>query len=170
MPSKVMPEIPLGHLIVGKIGGAEYPVARPDDSRNVLTVRDSRDAKCTTLPRSEWRFARTVDAQLEASNRHIHLNGGFQPGKIYEYVYVVADPVVAGLGFASVRDFASYVKHAPDGVVHAARVYGEGISQNGRFLRDFLYQGFNADEDGRAALDGVLAHVAGAGRGSFNYR
>src|SRR6185312_9076617 len=34
----------------------------------------------------------------------------------------------------------------------------------------FLYQGFNADEDGRRALDGVLAHVAGAGRGSFNYR
>jgi hypothetical protein len=49
-------------------------------------------------------------------------------------------------------------------------VYGEGISQNGRFLRDFLYQGFNADEEGRMALDGVLAHVAGAGRGSFNYR
>lgn len=37
-------------------------------------------------------------------------------------------------------------------------------------MRDFLYQGFNADEDGRMALDGVLAHVAGAGRGSFNYR
>jgi hypothetical protein len=38
------------------------------------------------------------------------------------------------------------------------------------FLRDFLYQGFNADEEGRMALDGVLAHAAGAGRGSFNYR
>jgi hypothetical protein len=69
-----------------------------------------------------------------------------------------------------VRDFASYVKHAPDGIVPATRVYGEGISQNGRFLRDYLYQGFNADEEGRMALDGVLAHVAGAGRGSFNYR
>src|SRR5207245_5677225 len=60
--------------------------------------------------------------------------------------------------------------HAPDALVPAARVYGEGISQNGRFLRDFLYQGFNADEEGRMALDGVLAHVAGAGRGSFNIR
>ena len=58
----------------------------------------------------------------------------------------------------------------PDAIAPAARVYGEGISQNGRFLRDFLYQGFNADEEGRIALDGVLAHVAGAGRGSFNYR
>src|SRR5207248_8598819 len=52
----------------------------------------------------------------------------------------------------------------------AARVYGEVISQNGRFLRQMLYEGFNADEQGRMALDGVLAHVAGAGRGSFNYR
>jgi hypothetical protein len=85
-------------------------------------------------------------------------------------VYVVSDPVVAGLSFAAVRDFASYAKHASDSVTPASRVLGEGISQNGRFLRDFLYQGFNADEDGRMALDGVLAHVAGAGRGSFNYR
>jgi len=83
---------------------------------------------------------------------------------------VVADPVVAGGGFAAVRDFASYTKHAKDAVAPADRVYGEGISQNGRFLRDFLYEGFNADEQGRMALDGVLAHVAGAGRGSFNYR
>jgi len=78
--------------------------------------------------------------------------------------------VVAGLGFAAVRDFASYAKHSPDAITPAARVYGEGISQNGRFLRNFLYDGFNADEDGRIALDGILAHVAGAGRGSFNYR
>jgi hypothetical protein len=170
MPSHAMPEIPLGHLILGSIGGTEYPVAAPDDPRNTLTVRNSREAERTVIPRAEWQFAHTVDGKLTSSDRHIHLNGGFQPGKIYEYVYVVADPVVAGGGFAAIRDFASYAKHAPDAVTPAARVYGEGISQNGRFLRDFLYQGFNADEDGRIALDGVLAHVAGAGRGSFNYR
>ena len=170
MPSHAMPEIPLGHLIMGSIGGIEYPVAVPDDPRNVLTVRSSREAERTVIPRAEWQFAHTVDGKLSPSDRHIHLNGGFQPGKIYEYVYVVADPVVAGGGFAAIRDFASYAKHAPDALTPAARVYGQGISQNGRFLRDFLYQGFNADEEGRIALDGVLAHVAGAGRGSFNYR
>jgi Alpha/beta hydrolase domain len=170
MPSKVMQEIPLGHLIIGSIGGIEYPVAAPDDPRNVLTSRDSREATRTAIPRSEWQFAQTVNGKLTPSDRHIHLNGGFQPGKIYEYIYVVADPVVAGGGFAAVRDFASYAKHAPDSIAPAARVYGQGISQDGRFLRDFLYQGFNADEEGRIALDGVLAHVAGAGRGSFNYR
>jgi hypothetical protein len=170
MPTKMTKDVPLGHFFMNMIGGSEYPVAAPDDSRNALTVRDSPLAERTTIPRAEWQFAHTIDGKIVPSDRHLHLEGGFQPGKIYEYVYVVADPVLAGLGFAAARDFASYAKHAPDTIVPAARVYGEGISQNGRFLRDFLYEGFNADEEGRMALDGVLAHVAGAGRGSFNYR
>ena len=169
-PSHVMDEIPLGHLITGRMGGTEYPVAAPGDPRDTLTVRASREGPRTLIPRSQWRFAHTANGKLVPSDRFIHLEGGFQPGKIYEYVYVVKDPVVAGLGFAAVRDFASYVKHADGAEVTARRVYGQGISQDGRFLRDFLYQGFNADEEGRMALDGVLAHVAGAGRGSFNYR
>jgi hypothetical protein len=170
MPSSPMEEIPLGHLITGSIGGSEYPVADPNDSRNTLTVRDWREGKRRTIPRSQWQFARTENGQLVPSNRHIHLKGGFRAGKVYEYVYAVEDPVVAGLGFAAIRDFASYAKHERSAIAPAQRVLGEGISQNGRFLRDLLYQGFNADEEGRMALDGVLAHVAGAGRGSFNYR
>jgi hypothetical protein len=170
MPSQEMPEIPLGHLITGRMGGTEYPVSAPDDPPNTLTVRDSRDVQRTVIPRDRWQFAQTVDGKLTPSDRHIHLNGGFRPGKIYEYVYVVADPVVAGGGFAVVRDFASFAKHNPNAITPAVRVYAEGISQNGRFLRNFLYDGFNADEDGKIALDGVLAHVAGAGRGDFNYR
>jgi Alpha/beta hydrolase domain len=170
MLAKPLPEIPLGHFMQGGLGGTEYPVFAPEDPRNTLTVRDSRDGPRTIIPRTQWQFAHTVDGKLVPADRYLHLNGGFQPGKIYEYVYVVANPVVAGGGFAAIRDFASYAKHDPESLTPAQRVYGEGISQNGRFLRDFLYQGFNADEQGRIALDGVLAHVAGAGRGSFNYR
>jgi Alpha/beta hydrolase domain len=170
MLAKAQPDVPLGHLMGGHLGGLEYPVAVPEDPRNVLTVRDSRYGPRTIIPRTEWQFAHTVDGKLAPADRYLHLNGGFQPGKIYEYVYVVANPVVAGGGFAAIRDFASYAKHDPDAITPVKRVYGEGISQNGRFLRDFLYEGFNADEQGRIALDGVLAHVAGAGRGSFNYR
>ena len=92
MPSKVMPEIPLGHLIQGNIGGSEYPVSAPDDPQNVLTVRDSPNGKRTVIPHAEWQFAHTIDGKLVPSNRHIFLTGGFQPGKIYEYVYVVATP------------------------------------------------------------------------------
>jgi hypothetical protein len=170
MLAETRAEIPLGHFTDPGIGGNEYPVASPDDVRNVLTVRSSREAERSVIPRTDWSFAHTVEGKLVASDRFIHLNGGFQPGKIYEYVYVAANPVIAGGGFAAIRDFASYAKHDPAAVTPVERVYGQGISQNGRFLRDFLYQGFNADEDGRMALDGVLAHVAGAGRGSFNYR
>jgi hypothetical protein len=169
-PSKLMNDIPLGHLITGRMGGTEYPVSDPNDPRNVLTVRSSPLAPRQMIPRSEWQFAHSVDGTLKSDNRYIHLNDGFQPGKLYEYVYVVSNPVIAGLGFAAVRDFASYVKHRNGAFLKAKRVYGQGISQDGRFLRDFLYQGFNADEQGQPALDAVLAHVAGAGRGSFNYR
>ena len=116
-------------------------MSAPDDPRNVLSVRNSRKAPRTVIPRSEWQFAHTVDGKLVPSDRFIHLNGGFLPGRIYEYVYVVADPVVAGGGFAAVRDFAAYAKHDRNAITSAARVYGEGISQNGRFLRDLLYPG-----------------------------
>ncbi len=170
MPSRPMTEIPLGHLIIGTICGSEYSVADPGDTRNVLTVRDSRDAPRQIVPRTQWQFARSQNGKLIPSDHDIHLDSGFQPGKLYEYVYVAADQVVAGLGFAAIRDFASYVKKAPTASIKGERVYGLGISQDGRFLRDFLYQGFNADEHGAMALDGVLAHVAGAGRGSFNQR
>jgi alpha/beta hydrolase family protein len=170
MLSKRAQDIPLGHVLLDRIGGSEYPVAAPDDPRNTLTVRTSPTAPRQVIPRDRWSFGRIVAGHLEPSVRHIHLEGGFEPGLIYEYIYAVSDPVVAGLGFAAVRDFASYVKHARNAIVAARRVIGEGISQNGRFLRDMVYQGFNADEQGRIALDGVIAHVAGAGRGSFNQR
>ena len=45
-----------------------------------------------------------------------------------------------------------------------------GVSQTGRFLRHFNYQGFNEDEAGRIAYDGMMIITAGGGRGSFNHR
>ena len=50
------------------------------------------------------------------------------------------------------------------------RAYGFGVSQSGRCLRQFLYDGFNADESGRQVFDGVIPHVAGGGLGFFNHR
>ena len=169
-PFEPMTDLPLGHLMGSRLGGTEYPVSAPDDKRNVLTVRDKPHGQRRVIPRTEWSFAHTVDGKLTPSDRFVHLTSGFQPGKIYELGYVVKDPVVAGLGFAAVRDFVAWEKHSPDAIAPVRVSYAAGISQCGRFLRDFLYQGFNSDESGQMALDGVLAHVGGAGRGSFNYR
>jgi len=72
MPWKAMQEIPLGHFFVrNAIGGSEYPVAVPDDAQNVLTVRDSRNAQRSLIPRSEWQFAHTVDGRLVPSDRYL---------------------------------------------------------------------------------------------------
>ena len=163
-------EIPLGHVIVGTVGGTSYPVSDPASPLNVLTVRDSPLGQRQVIPRSEWSFSREVDGKLVPDNRTLHLAKGFEPGRIYELVYVAENPVVSGLGLAAVRDFVSWEKYDSAAVAPVKYAISLGISQSARFLRHFVWQGFNADEDGRQVLDGVMPHVAGAGRGSFNHR
>jgi hypothetical protein len=163
-------EIPLGHLINGSIGGTEYPVADVNDAANVLTVRETPLGERRVIPKTDWSFAHSVNGTITPSDRYVYFKSGFEPGKIYELVYVAKDPVVVGLGLAGVRDLVSYFKHDTSTVAPARRAYALGISQSGRFLRHFVYQGFNADEEGRQVFDGLLIHVAGAGIGSFNHR
>ena len=43
--------------------------------------------------------------------------------------------------------------------VTARYEYVYGSSQTGRFLREYLYDGFNADEQGRKTFDAVWAHL-----------
>ncbi|WP_428267286.1 alpha/beta hydrolase domain-containing protein [Haliangium sp.] len=139
-----------------------YPVADPADPRNQLTRRRGREAAREPVPRSDWRFA--------PDGAHIQAPGGFAPGYIYELVYVSQDPRVVGLGLAAVRDMMSHAKYDPKSPFPVRLGVGFGVSQTGRFLRHFLYQGFNVDEQGRKVFDGLLIHTAGAGRGSFNHR
>ena len=159
--------IPLGHFLGAPIA---YPVADPNDRANVLTVRDGPLAPRTVIPRSEWRFARLTEAGIVNDPRSVYFERGFVPDKIYEVVYRAKDPVVVGAGLAAVRDIISYLKYDPSAITHVRYGIGYGVSQTGRFIRHFLYQGFNADENGRAAFDGFFVHTAGAGRGSFNHR
>jgi hypothetical protein len=83
---------------------------------------------------------------------------------------------VVGLGPAAVRDTVSFLKHGgvetllADQHNYIKRALGFGVSQSGRFLRTFLYDGFNRDEKNARVFDGVWAHVGGGGRGSFNAR
>jgi Alpha/beta hydrolase domain len=169
-PAQKRDDMPLGHILLGPGGGKSYAVDDPASAKNVLTVRDTPGGARQVIPRSQWGFDHSEEGQLVADPHFIHLDGGFLPGKIYEVVYEAKDPVVVGAGLAAVRDFLSYLKYDPQATAPVRRVYAVGISQSGRFLRHFLYQDFNADEQGRQVMDGVIAHVAGAGRGSFNHR
>jgi hypothetical protein len=141
-----------------------YAVLDPGAAENVMTVRDDPTAKGQVVPRARWRF---TDGQTVA------LDGGFEPGRIYDVVYRTADPRVLGCGLAGTRDLVSFFKYetSPDNPSPGLKfATGWGVSQSGRFLRHFLYQGFNADEQGRKVFDGVFDQVGGAGRGSFNHR
>ena len=147
-----------------------YP-ADPNDSTAQLTVRDRCDSARTTIPRTAWKFI--------ANGTKVEVPAGLQPGKVYEVVYTATNPPLAGLGPAATRDLISYLKYgAPAASINALgdqrrfvkQAIGFGTSQSGRFLRTFLYYGFNRDEQNRKVFDGVWAHVAGGGRGSFNHR
>jgi hypothetical protein len=105
----------------------------------------------------------------------LRMASGFEPKKIYEVVYKSQNPPIAGLGAAAIRDMISRLKHGSATELSVAqgaikRAIAFGISQSGRFLRTYLYYGFNEDEAHRKVFDGVISHVAGSGRGSFNNR
>src|SRR6476660_3163260 len=169
-PAQKREDMPLGHILLGPDGGNSYAVDDPASDKNKLTVRDTPTGDRKLIPGFEWSFAHVVDGQLKVDPHYVHLNNGFVPGKIYELVYTAKNPAVVGVGLAAVRDFLSYLKYDPQATAPVKRAYAVGISQSGRFLRHFIYQDFNADEQGRQVMDGVIAHVAGAGRGSFNHR
>ena len=163
-------DAPAEVLEIAHRGHRGYPVADPMDEANTLTVRDGRIAPTTVVPRDQWSFLSPSEGPETGRLTRIRVEGGFQAGKIYELVYRAEDPRVVGLGLAVIRDVASYAKYELESVFPTQHVVAFGVSQTGRFLRHYLYQGFNTDENGRQALDGMLIHTAGAGRGSFNHR
>jgi hypothetical protein len=152
-----------------------YAVVDPDSPDNVLTVRDSVEGPRRIVPRSQWSFARADGGSTVADLTRVYMAAKFEPNKIYEVVYTAENPPLVGLGPAAIRDFVSMLKYKsadalsiPSGAITRATAFG--ISQSGRFLRTYLYYGFNRSEDNRKVFDGVIAQVAGAGRGSFNHR
>jgi hypothetical protein len=143
---------------VGDLVG--YTPSDAASAENTLRVRARLGAEFVVVPRAKW--------QLKGNT--VTLDGGFEPGHTYELSYVAANPPVAGLGFAAVRDAAAWVKYAPDATVSAKYTFAYGSSQTGRWLRDFVYEGFNTDERNRKAFDAVMPHIGGAGGIDFNRR
>jgi hypothetical protein len=139
-----------------------YQPHAASDAARTLTVRDRFWGPATSVPASRWRLV-TANGQVR-----VQFDDGFQPGLFYELTYESADARVAGVGFAAIRDAASAFVHRTDLVVRGRAAYIMGISQSGRFLRQFLTEGFNVDERGRRVFDLVWPHIAGAGLGSFN--
>jgi Alpha/beta hydrolase domain len=152
-----------------------YPAHMTDQTQAALTVRQRERDPRLALPATAWRYL---------SNRAIEITrpAGFDGGAIYEFIYPARDPIVMGLGFAAVRDVVSFLRHraadddgspnplsAGGGAPAVAQVYAFGMSQSGRFLRDWLWQGFNEDLNGARVFDGVIPSLAGARKTFTNF-
>ncbi len=103
----------------------------------------------------------------------------FEANYIYELIYEAKNPIVQGLGFAGIRDIISFLRYETidanplldfSNQPFIKHTISFGISQSGRAIRMFLYEGFNEDEQGRKVFDGAVPMVAGAGMGFFNHR
>lgn len=149
---------------------AAYTPADPAFADATLSVRASRTTGTwAPVPRDQWSIR----------DHTVTLPAGFIPGRAYQLTYTAKNPPIAGLGFTAIRDTAAWLKTTPPTSASAAAVppvaavhhaFAFGISQSGRFLRDFLYHGFNTDERDRPVFDAVWAHIAGAARLDFNRR
>jgi len=133
----------------------------------------------TTIASTDWAFAdcRTVAFPGTPDPTRICLKNGFDPTLAYQLVYTAKDPLVLGIGMAATRDIFSFLRHATlddSGTANpiAGKIrwgIGYGISQSGRYLKTFILDGFNEDEEGRIVFEGAHPIIAGS-MGQFNVR
>lgn len=161
-----------------------YETVSLDNSTAVLTKRIHESDPKITVDHKDWAFSdcSNVDFPGKLDSGMVSIKGGFQTDYIYELIYTAKDPLVMGLGFAAIRDIASFLKHqtkdsagnnnpimegTSSNPVKAAMM--QGISQCGNFTRTFLQLGFNEDEDHKIVFEGVNDHI-GTRRISLNIR
>ena len=132
------------------------------------------------VPVERSRFTLDVREERQSNQPIVTLNvdGGLQPGNIYELIYEARNPVLAGAGMAGIRDLVSLIRYGGEAqgelgglsLPAIEHTVAWGSSQSGRLLRQFLNDGFNADLQGRIVFDGVVPFIAGGGFGMFNNR
>jgi len=149
-----------------------YTTNSTDTTQATLTVKQHLTDAPTTIPSTGWTWTSpTTIALLPAGTP-------FVQSAIYELVYTAKDPWVAGIGFAGVRDLASFLRNAtadtagtPNPLAgDVTRMVTWTLSQPSRTINDFIWLGFNEDLNGKQVFDGDFNWV-GAGDGvALNYR
>jgi len=181
----VTDEIVFNHNFNPFVATLSYPATTMDTSKAKLTVRARQKDKRSTPDDLKFEYFSDPRSGIKPfTNKQIVIfrPEGFDASAIYEFVYEAKEPSVMGLAFASVRDIVSFLRYEREdkaGNINPLLLnsepsityaYGLGISQSGRFVRDFLYQGFNEDENNRMVFNGLIPDVAGSRKTWTNYR
>ncbi len=149
-----------------------YAAASTDQGKAQLTVKSKPGAAARVLPATAWRYVNNTSIEIDRP-------ADVDAGAIYTFVYTARDPKPMGLGMAAVRDVVSFLKSgAPDAAGQVNPMAGRrpkttvalGISQSGRFLRDWIWHGFNADASGGRVFDAVMPTIAGSRKTFTNVR
>ena len=150
-------------------GAGRAPVTGGEAKLISIAREDNRGVRTgvTEIARSAWSFGNCVDSNALA----ICYPSGFDPNLVYELTYTAKDPLVLGVGMAAMRDVVSFFRYSGQSPVanRVEHAIGYGISQSGRYAKNFILLGFNEDEDGRIVWDGADSNIAGA-MGQFNIR
>src|SRR5258708_5093292 len=151
-----------------------YAAASGDKSQASLTTRIRYEDTPTPVPTEDWNY---TDGALKSVSL-TPAGTPFQAGHLYEFTYTATDPLVAGIGFAALRDVATFLHRGtrddqgnPNPLAGDVQfVYTFCVSQPCRTMHDYLWLGFNQDEAGLRVFDGILNWIGG-GHGIFiNYR
>jgi hypothetical protein len=156
-----------------------YPAADTNTAHATLTVRDSVLGVKMAVAADRWTFGTcaTGRASLAANDTNICLFDGFKADRLYELIYDAKGPIVMGLAYAVTRDVGSFLRYEtkdsagnPNPLAQSAaragitRIYSFGGSQSGEYQREFLYLGFNEDEQHRRVQDALWVHKSGTHR------
>lgn len=168
--------------LLGAVTSNPYPAVEASMSSATLSRRTGPEASSELIPRDQWSFAKCADGKtMTASNVDLCYPVGFSTNYLYDLIYEARDPIVMGLGFAATRDLVSFLRYDTSDANPLVQrsgapgrnpiqwSLGVGQAQSGRYLRDFLYQGFNQDTAGRRVFDGTIPMKTGARLTFTNY-
>jgi len=142
----------------------------------------------TPVPASNWSYS------PDGTQLIFKPATGADLGSIYEFIYQAKNPTVMGLGFAAVRDLVSFLRYEradhqgnanpvalgktcargndrcrPGQALNFDAAVMEGVSQSGRFTKDFLWQGFN-EIRGQRVFDGMMPIISASRKTYTNFR
>lgn len=131
-----------------------YAAATPDKSQATLTVRENYEDSPMVIPASGWDYTDATLTAIKLTSGPFGAPGSFGPTALYEFTYMAKNPIIAGLGFAALRDLATFLRTAQTDDFGTANpvagdvqaIYSTCYSQPCRTMHDFVLLGFNETE------------------------